>query len=585
MPETVNASKLEQVQVSKDTSVVNRKKLQAMRIRIAQKLEKAGALDNTVAYSRAVDFDEDLFVDFYGSQNLIEPPYNMSRLFEIYEESDALQSNIDAMVQNVDGFGHTFHYLGVDKKAMDEPEAQKNKTKLEDFFGQVNDSEDFQSLRKKLRKDFERTGNSAMEVIRNQVGEVQMLFRLPFKNIRLTRVDKNKIPVTVPLRRNGEIIKVKVYKSFRKFAQIGPDGRTLRWFKEYGDPRIMDYTTGKYLTKAEVSKLKTAKKAIHLASEIKHFREDFGTSSYGVPRWMGAVLDVKGRRKAQYVNYDLFDSQGIPPMVITVSGGTLTDESVEDLENMILGMRGVENWNKVLLLESNVESVGLDDKGQAKIEIKPLGEYRAEDGMFNRYLSDTYKTIRYRFRLPDLYLGQSDGYTHATAQAAQTVAEEQVFIPERQEFDTWVNLHLVFKEFGITDWKFASMGPRIVGSKDTSSGVKSFADVGAFTVNHAIARANEAFGLEMSLFEQEWANYPLPIVLKLAEQGRLKGVEEIAEKMPEPLPSISTETVPQIGAAEKSEEDNVTLFNKEDIALYKTLCLLQSTIMQEGEAA
>lgn len=563
------------VQVSGTTSGANRRKLNAMRLRIATKLEKAGVSAGMPGvFSRAVAFDEDLFVDFYGAQNLIEPPYNISRLFEIYEESDALQSNIDAMVQNVDGFGHTFKYLGEDTKLATEPEAKKNKTRLADFFGQVNDAEDFKDVRKKLRKDRERTGNSAVEIVRNANGDIQMLFRLPFKNIRLTRVGRELVPVTVPLRRNGEVVQVLMQKSFRKFAQIGPDGRTLRWFKEYGDPRMMDYQTGDYLTQEDIDARKKEKTPLYVASEIKHFREDFGTSSYGVPRWIGAVLDIKGRRKAQYVNYDLFDSQGIPPMVITVSGGTLTDESVEDLENMILGMRGVENWNKVLLLESNVESVGLDDKGQAKIEIKPLGEYRAEDGMFNRYLSDTYKTIRYRFRLPDLYLGQSDGYTHATAQAAQTVAEEQVFIPERETFDTWVNLHLVFKEFGITDWKFTSMGPRIVGSKDTSAGVKSFADVGAFTVNHAIARANEAFGLEMSLFDHEWASYPLPIVIELAKQGRLKGIEEIAEKI-EPV-GVS---IP--GNAEKTED---TLFTKEDIHLYETLCLLQQTA-QKGVAA
>jgi PBSX family phage portal protein len=583
MPEKVvktkNAPPVPGVQISGTTSKDNRQKLRAMRMRIAQKLEQAyGDAGTPGIFSRAVDFDEDLFVDFYGAQNLIEPPYNISRLFEIYEESDALQSNIDAMVQNVDGFGHTFHYLGEDTKMAEEPNAKKNRVKLADFFGQVNDAEDFKAVRKKLRKDLERTGNSTVEIVRNAVGEIQMMFRLPFKNIRLTRVDRNRIEVTVPLRRNGEVVRITMRKSFRKFAQIGPDGRTLRWFKEYGDPRVMDYMTGKYLTPEDISLIKKEKKPLFIASEIKHFREDFGTSSYGVPRWIGAVLDIKGRRKAQYVNYDLFDSQGIPPMVITVSGGTLTDESVEDLESMILGMRGVENWNKVLLLESNVESVGLDDKGQAKIEIKPLGEYRAEDGMFNRYLTDTYKTIRYRFRLPDLYLGQSDGYTHATAQAAQTVAEEQVFIPEREDFDTWVNLHLVFKEFNVLDWKFCSMGPRIVGSKDTSAGVKSFADVGAFTVNHAIARANEAFGLEMSIFDQEWASYPLPIVLELAKQGRLKGIEEIAEKID--TTSSSLLTLPS-NAAEKTEG---TLFTSEDITIYKTLCLLQETA-QKGVVA
>ncbi len=82
-----------------------------------------------------------------------------------------------------------------------------------------------------------------------------------------------------------------------------------------------------------------------------------------------------GRSLAQYVNYDLFDSQGIPPMMIIVENGTLTDESRDELHRLISGMRGPENFNKVGLLEAIPELQGLDDKGSVRVELKNLTEF------------------------------------------------------------------------------------------------------------------------------------------------------------------------------------------------------------------
>lgn len=531
-----------------------------------------GEIDNAL-YSRQVEDELDPFHNLYDRNQLIVPPYDFGKLFRIYEESDVLQSCVEAMRNNIDGFGYQLQFLGDDRKDKKLPLAVAEKATVSNFFDQVNEGQSFTTIRKLRREDVEILGNGAFEVIRNRLNRIQMLYYMPFKKLRLTFLDTTPINIPITLLRDGKKVKVVVKRYFRKFAQVGASGKKLRWFKEFGDPRTMSATTGEFTLNPKIK-----------ASEIMHHKLSFGGAPYGLPRWIGAILDAMGRRSATYVNYDLFESQGIPPMAVLVSGGVLTDESIEELSDIIRSLRGVGKWNKIMLLESNVESVGLEDKGSAKIELKNLAEYRKEDQMFNQYLEATEKHIRHRFRLPPLYVGAAETFTHATAKAAQTVAEEQVFIPERMESDEEVNTHIVKNELGIEQWKYKSKGPKIVGSTDIPKGVETFARSGAFSINHAIEQANAAFGLEMSKYEESWADYPIPMITELLKAGRLKNVEEIAEKVQETQTAINTASnTPVKSKVKQLQLPGQTLvkksaFSDEELSLYHTLKSIQLTI-------
>jgi PBSX family phage portal protein len=533
------------------------RELQAMLIKAA----------GDAVFSRQVEEVDD-FSGMYDQFRLLEPPYSFQKLYTVYEESDVLQECIDAYIQNVDGFGYQLNFLGDDLTERDSKDRQAEKIRLENFFDYANEEQSWRTIRKLMREDLEVIGNGAIEIVRNNAGSIQMSYYLPFRKLRISAFDSDPVEVTVNLMRDGKMIPVKVQKYFRKFAAVNlVTGKRIRWFKTFGDPRSMDALTGEYKANPKIP-----------ASEILHFKLPFGGSVYGLPRWVSAVLDTIGRRAAQYVNYDLFESQGIPPMAVMVSGGVLTDESYDELESLVRGMRGVERWNKVLILESNVESVGIEEKGSAKIELKNLAEYRKEDQMFERYLAGAEKTIRHRFRLPPLYVGAAESFTHATAKAAETVVEEQVFIPERDGFDEEINRKIVHGEFGITAWSYKSKGPRAVGSEEITKGVRAFMIAGALTVNHAVDLANRAFGLDMSKYKGKWADYPINLVLELIKSGRLKGMEEVdtgevAPAAPEPK-QITGKPMPQLPVKVFKSD----MFTEEERALYKQLITIQHAI-------
>lgn len=523
-------------------------------------------------FSRHVE--EDPFQNLYAQEELLKPPYEFDKLYTIYEESDILQGCVEAMQLNVDGFGYELVFLGNDVKERKSPEAVAQRIKMENFFDYANDEQSWATIRKAAREDLEVLGNSALEVVRNKGGEIQMVFQLPFKKMRIAALGKRPVVVNRTILRGGKEVKVKVRRYFRRFAQVLSAGRKARWFKSFGDPRTMDATDGEF---------KPAKKCKILASEILHFKHSFGGMSYGLPRWIGAVLDVMGRRNAQYINYDLFNSQGIPPLAVLVSGGVLTDESIEELEAMVRSMRGVDKWNRIMLLESNSETVGLEEKGNAKIELKNLSEYRKEDQMFDKYLAQTEKTCRHRYRLPPLYIGASEDFTFATARAAQNVAEEQVFIPERMTNDEVINSRIVRPELKVTLWKYKSKGPQVVGAGEISKGIEIFSKAGALTVNHAVALANRAFGIEMSKFEEPWADYPIVLVLKMIEAGaQLKNVP-FAAIPNRPIPAKTRQTTIPGLPAKVFKSD---IFSKEEKSLYKRLIFLQDAIdrgLSKGE--
>lgn len=499
-------------------SEITTKDLRA-KLRLIQK--QVGNNDALDFGSRQTNPEEGLWTNsLMESFNLLAPPYDPFRLYTIVESSGTLGACVEVMVDNVDGFGHELQYRGK-KDGLTDEKILKEREDLRSFFKRVNETQSFTKLRKEMRRDYETTGNSYMEIVRYPSGKIATLYRCDSRYMRLQAKQKDEVKTTIRLVRDGKTIETNIYRRFRRFAMItNTSVHDIRWFKEFNDPRRMCAITGKY-----EDELGKDEEIIQEASEIIHFKQ--GNDTYGIPRWVGISSTVLGVRDADYINYNLFSDQGIPPLAILVSGGRLTSDSVEDLINIFNSRKGVENYHNIAILEAAPADGDIDDIAtNAKIDFKPLPQQN--DILFGDYIDKSEKRIRAKFRIPALYLGLGEEFSRSTSQNIKMIAEEQCFRPERNDEDELINF-TIMNDLGAVNWKFRTVGPKLIEGQEAIDAIGKFARAGSLSINQSIKIMNRILDLDAPLYDETWADYPATMVLELSKRGWLKDSDKIAE--------------------------------------------------------
>jgi PBSX family phage portal protein len=460
---------------------------------------------------------EDPFKNEYGSvggtHHVLEPVYNFHALIRLPDENSMLRQCIDAMITNVDGHGYQLSFVGPEGQE-ETSEALAEKSRIEELFDFPNDEYSLQELRDRLRRDFETLGNAYIEVGFDREGKVSMLAHIPAHTMRMTKREDRAVPVEVFLPRNGKRAKQVVRKRFRRFVQ--QVGVQKVYFKEYGDPRVIDPSTG---FERDLPVEESATSIIHLSMYNPG-------SPYGLPRWFNQLPAIMGTRQAELTNLDFFKDNAIPAMAILVSGGTLTDDTLSVVENHFNAVRGRQSFNRLLVIEATGDEEAVGENGNIpppRLELKPLVGERQGDGLFQEYEKNNRDKIRSAFRLPPLFVGLSEDMTYATAKTSYEVAESQVFAPERQRFDDMVNLKIL-STFEARFWEFRSNPPRLSDPSDVMNAIGVFDKVGALTPNIAIQLANQFFDIDIKPVPQEekWGDYPFEMIKQMVASGKLE---------------------------------------------------------------
>ena len=460
---------------------------------------------------------EDQFQDFYDRGLILRPPYDFAFLRSLWEESDTLQADVSAMVKNVAGMGFIINYLG-DDNADIPADAKQEKIIVDDFFGQPNEKDSWLDITCGTWEDYEVLGNGALEVVRDLSGEVCYIYHHPTDNMRLIALHESDF-ITVPLitKRGGREVVVDTTCEFRRFVSRTPFG-ILRYYKTFGDPRELN-TDGTYGPRPGVDS----------ASEIIWISNKKGLNQYGLPKWIGCTFDVAGRRDAQALNWSLLRNQGVAPMAILVEG-KLTDGSWSEINNMIDGARGLENFNRIWVLQVSATPTAVGQKSSTGLKIEDLSGIQKVDQMYTAYLKNTEDRIRMAFRLPAGFVGSTGAYSYGTMRIAKVLGEEQVFAPERIFLDNIINSWILHRGFGIKNWRYKTKAAEAAGPEEIRNAITALSNSGALSIDNAVKLANDALGRDFSEFEQPWSKYPMPLILKILDkQGGLKGIEDVAE--------------------------------------------------------
>lgn len=480
---------------------------------------------------------EDPFNELEHRGLIIVPPFDPLTLAMLKEQSTELGPCIEAMKVNIAGLGHRFiPRIRLDDPDVDIPDeikkaARKERVRLINFFEHCNPDTSFTEFRKRLRDDLESTGNAYFEVVRNVAGRLQSFVHIPSWQMRLSRQDPDPVLTdrkVLELQEDGsvKIVKTKIWRRFRRFVQQRTvflrnietiSGSRVRWFKEFGDHRHYDNKTGNEVKAQDVS---TFRDAHQLANEIVHLKLYSPRTPYGLPRYIGDLLTIFGDRAAEEVNYVTFRNNNIPSMLLMVANGQLTDGTVQRIQSFVESqIQGSENYSKFLIIEAEGAYEG-DDPTQIKIDAKPLTNDQHKDSLFQEYSKNNRDQIRRAFRLPPLLVGKTSDYTRTTADSSRKVADEQVFAPERDEFDLFMN-KWIMPELEAVFYKYKTNTPNTTDNTELVKILGGAEKTGGMTPAIARSILQEILSVDLPEFP---ADFPkdVPFSLTMAEAVKNK---------------------------------------------------------------
>ena len=503
----------------------------------------------------------------FGGTNILEPSYDPSTLIRWTENSSALLPNIAAYVTNIDGLGYRFapridldsddafekvrDALWMERVAEAELQATpigtgtpndpiqlrpsdeevttaisslKVRSRLEygkvvAFFEHVYPDGSFVTLRRNTRFDLEVTGNAYWEILRDRQGRIARFVHVPPAYVRCTPQDDDAVIVTERVRVGLGWDVVRQPRFFRRYVQA--IGSKKVWFKQFGDPRIVSRETGQVYEDI-VDFTKQARKNDQPATEIVHFKIYSPGEPYGVPRWIGNLLSVLGSRAADEVNFNYFDNKSVPPMALLVSGGRLAAESVDKIETYIRdNLRGRENFHKILVIEAEAEADPLTARENPVIKMERLTDAQQGDALFQKYDERNIDKVGSMFRMPRLLRGDVRDFNKSTAESSLRFSDEQVFGPERGEFDSWVN-RTILPELNIALWVFRTNGPQSHDQSLMNEVIMGLSKVGTIVPNEARELASDMLGRDLSPIDEDWAKQPLQLTVVETTMGAMR---------------------------------------------------------------
>ena len=263
-----------------------------------------------------------------SSVEWITPTNDMQGLRQMVKHSDILPQCINAYKNNIAGFGLDIKYKE-DAKETDDMGGEY--TRAKEILTLLNMDMDIKELFEHVVEARETYGIAYTEVIRSIAGEVAGLEFIK---------DTPSIRKTVPLEPFVQVeyyLADNMFTRLRKFCKYKQEiaGKTV-YFKEFGDPRIMDNRTGKYIEGGGTLDLS------YQANEIMEFA--LGTEAYGEVRWIGQVLGIDGSRKAESLNNRYFKEPNItnPDDImriinVTERAGGLTPNKAKEITLSMLG--------------------------------------------------------------------------------------------------------------------------------------------------------------------------------------------------------------------------------------------------------
>lgn len=353
------------------------------------------ALTRPLEAGRSQQLDEAEWRRAYANGEVVEPPYNLDALADLYETNAAHKACVDAKVTNIVGLGYTFAPVGGQNTSSDD-----HLQLLDHLFSHCNPDMTFTEVMRAVWTDVECLGNGYLEVTRNSRGDIDGFYHIPAVTMRV-RADR------------------------QGFVQIR-DGQQ-RHFRHLG------------------SEIQREEESGEVVNEVIHFQKYTPLSNYyGVPDIIPALPSILGDKAACEYNLDFFDHNAVPRLAIIVEGAQLSDGLLNQIQHyMESEVKG--QAHKTLVLEAP----GSD----AKVRIEPLTVGGTEDAGFVAYRRQNRDTVLMVHRVPPAKVTIVEDANRANTDDQDRTFREQVVKPEQRRVEFRLN-RVIREQMGISDWDF-----------------------------------------------------------------------------------------------------------------------------------
>ncbi len=138
--------------------------------------------------------------------------------------------------------------------------------------------------------------------------------------------------------------------------------------------------------------------------------------------------------------------------------------------------------------------------------------------MFMKYDESNRNKVGEGFRNPPILRGDTADANRSTSDNALKFADEQVYAPERNEFDYLMDKHLLTR-LDIRYHEFVSNGPTLTDPAAKASILDKLESV--LTVGEAREEAADVLGKQLDQIDEPWTKKPLALTIEEMKAGAL----------------------------------------------------------------
>lgn len=379
----------------------------------------------------------------------IQPPYNPETLAAFQELNETHQACIRKKARYEAGYGFDI----VAHPSADEPsEGGEAYEAVRDFWygsdsrWQIGPEGTAMSTPEEVlelgRQDYHGIGWTSLEILVEGDGTPVGLAHVPAATVRVRKT-------TVKEREDADDI----IESGHGYVQIRQGRR--RYFGEAGDrygddPTFVDKETGEVADDA--SELPNAP-----ANELIFIPNPSPLSLYyGVPDWVAAMQTMGADQAAKEWNHDIFENLGIPYYAIKVTGGTLTEDSKEELRELMDNLKGSRYRTAILEVEDfefeEDNPLQDGDPTDVEIELVPVGSREDLDMEFEAFRERAEHEIAKVHEVPPILINVTSTSNRSNSEAQVQEFANDIIAPEQAKFESRLYSIIHQQALGVDDW-------------------------------------------------------------------------------------------------------------------------------------